>query len=182
MPTGCTAPSRYSRIRCSPHLCRRSAGRRDSPDYKSGPSRRRRKNRCDRQNRQSRNAHQSPFRSQATRACLFEVNSRSCVDAGRVSGRRTMGAAAGSSSRRRRKDGRDLRQSRWCRRPSWAGRRRCGVRRSLDRLNPIAICVLHVAVFCASIPIYALSYVVGHIGLAHFSPRDVAIYTLKDRG
>src|SRR2546430_7810162 len=56
----------------------------------------------------------------------------------------------------------------------WARRRRCGARRSLDRLDPIALCVLHVAVFCASIPIYAASYVVRHIALTHFSPRDVA--------
>ena len=54
-------------------------------------------------------------------------------------------------------------------------------RRSLDRLNPIALCVLHVAVFFASIPVDAVSYVVRHIGLAHFSPRDVAVYTLNDR-
>src|SRR6266480_7921650 len=60
----------------------------------------------------------------------------------------------------------------------WARRRRCGARRrSLDRLDPIALFVLHVAVFCASIPIYAVSYVVRHIALAHFSPRDVAFRT-----
>jgi hypothetical protein len=36
MPTGRTAPARYSRMRWSRHLCRRSAGRQDSWDHMSG--------------------------------------------------------------------------------------------------------------------------------------------------
>jgi hypothetical protein len=60
--------------------------------------------------------------------------------------------------------------------------RRSGIRRSFDSLNPIALCVLHIAVFCASIPIRAVSYVVGDIALAHFSPRDAAIHSLKGCG
>src|SRR5260370_1643608 len=36
MPTERTASARYNRIRCSPRLCRKSAGRPGSPDYASG--------------------------------------------------------------------------------------------------------------------------------------------------
>jgi tetratricopeptide (TPR) repeat protein len=46
-------------------------------------------------------------------------------------------------------------------------------------LNPIALCVLHIAIFCASIPIHAVSCIVGDIALAHFSPRDAAVHSLK---
>jgi hypothetical protein len=59
---------------------------------------------------------------------------------------------------------------------------RVGCRGSFDSLNPIALCVLHIAVFCARIPIHAVSCVVGGIALAHFSPRDAAVHSLKDRG
>jgi hypothetical protein len=87
------------RIRFSPHLCRRSAGRPDSPDYTSGPEP---------------TPPSKPFRSSkspkpecasellqiaSTRACSFEVNSRWRVDAGpghaarHTNGHRTKAAA-----------------------------------------------------------------------------------------
>jgi hypothetical protein len=55
------------------------------------------------------------------------------------------------------------------------------IRWSCENFSPRALHKITVAfaVFCASIPIYAVSYVVRHIGLAHFSPRDVAVYTFE---
>jgi hypothetical protein len=61
-------------------------------------------------------------------------------------------------------------------------RAECRVSSLASDLNPITARGLKVPVFCAGIPVYAASYVIRVIELAHFSPHGLAVHILNDDG